>query len=212
MRSSQRRAALWFTIHPPAPAWLSFGVRPLMRTALAILGSLCITLPTLFLLYVSHIADLFRDGMKPGFVPSTGPLALSRFWERFEGPFLYCTPIILFGILCLFILWRFMMTTNTKKLLLRLFHAVYLLAWLNLAAYFIIGLYLGGYAPIWGGVQDGKYILKFGGRYTEVSKTVFTYSWIHGECMLVGCLYIFISSWPLMIFRKHLKHNGTAAA
>ena len=26
MRCSQRRAALWFAIHPSAPAWLSFGV------------------------------------------------------------------------------------------------------------------------------------------------------------------------------------------
>src|ERR1041384_5924413 len=29
MRSSQRRAALWFAIHPSAPGWLSFGVRSL---------------------------------------------------------------------------------------------------------------------------------------------------------------------------------------
>jgi hypothetical protein len=49
---------------------------------------------------------LFRDGMKLGFVPSSGVTALARFWTDFRVPLLYGLPIFVLGAFCLWLAWR----------------------------------------------------------------------------------------------------------
>ena len=52
------------------------------------------------------------------------------------------------------------------------------LASINFATFIIAGFVLGGDAGN-GRVENGHYYLNFHGTYTEVSKTVYAYSWWH---------------------------------
>ncbi len=55
---------------------------------------------------------------------------------------------------------------------------IFILAFVNFAAFWLIAVYLGGDA-INGRITDGHYFLMAHGRYTEVSAAVFTYSKWH---------------------------------
>jgi protein-S-isoprenylcysteine O-methyltransferase Ste14 len=76
-----------------------------MRVALLIIGLLCILTTGGFLLFWAGIDWLFRDGMGPDSMSSSGLAAWSRFWSQFRDPFYYCFPIIIFGVGCVCVYW-----------------------------------------------------------------------------------------------------------
>ena len=73
------------------------------------------------------------------------------------------------------------------KLLARIFVC---LAMLNCFAFMIHDALIGGSAGI-GRVEDGKYYVGSHGRYTEVSRAAFRFSWWH-EASAVGMFLIMI--------------------
>jgi hypothetical protein len=67
-----------------------------------ILGFFCVSLASLFLAYATFTCWFFRDGMGPDSVESSGSLAWSRFWQDFRFALLIGTPILFFGLWCIF--------------------------------------------------------------------------------------------------------------
>ncbi len=65
------------------------------------------------------------------------------------------------------------------------------IAIVNFAAFIIINICIGGDA-INGHVTDGHYYLGSHGRYTEVSRAVWTYSYYHTVSMWITHLSVFI--------------------
>jgi hypothetical protein len=60
----------------------------------------------------------------------------------------------------------------------RLCHVLFTVAIVNFLIFFLMALSIGGDA-VNGKVEGGKYYVANHGKYTEVSKTVFTYSRFH---------------------------------
>lgn len=67
---------------------------------------------------------------------------------------------------------------KTQKWLSMLGYTLLFIAFINFAAFWIISLSLGGDA-LNGKIQNGRYYVGNHGRYTEVSKEIWTYSKIH---------------------------------
>lgn len=65
------------------------------------------------------------------------------------------------------------------------------MAIVNFAAFIIINIYIGGDA-INGHVTDGHYFLGSHGRYTEVNRAVWTYSYYHTISMWITHLSVFV--------------------
>lgn len=57
-------------------------------------------------------------------------------------------------------------------------------AWLNFMAFWFVGVALGGDAVV-GKVEGGHYYLASHGRYTEVSRAVWTYIRVHTISVLI---------------------------
>jgi len=81
--------------------------------------------------------------------------------------------------------WRF--TKRARYI----FVPVFILAIVNFAAFIIINIYIGGDA-INGHVTDGHYFLGSHGRYTEVNRAVWTYSYYHTISMWITHLSVFV--------------------
>jgi hypothetical protein len=93
------------------------------------------------------------------------------------------------------------MSFITRKVLYGSCIAVFLLAWLNFTIYWIVGVYLGGFANI-GQAEGGRYFLASHGRYTEVSQAVFTYSRIHGYSTLITHALVLVTALLIWVFHK----------
>jgi hypothetical protein len=74
-----------------------------------------------------------------------------------------------------------------------IFIPVAVIATINFMAFWILGVYLGGDA-ISGYSRDGQYFLCSHGVYTEVSQTVWRYSYLHTVSVWVTYPLIFISA------------------
>jgi len=79
------------------------------------------------------------------------------------------------------------MSLASKK---RIFQTIAVVGMLNFLVFVGVALLIGGDA-VNGHQSDGRYFLANHGRYTEVSRDVFTYSRVH--CYTIFC------SWPLIV-------------
>jgi len=66
-----------------------------------VLGYICLSLVTLFLIYAAWMCWFFRDGLGPDSVESIGRLAWSRFWGEFRFTLLFSAPVLCFGAWCI---------------------------------------------------------------------------------------------------------------
>ncbi len=76
-----------------------------MRTILFHIGFLVATISFALSLISGFLSWLFRDGMGPGTVHSTGFGALSNFWQSFREPVGYFGPPMLLGLLWMCCCW-----------------------------------------------------------------------------------------------------------
>jgi hypothetical protein len=72
-----------------------------------------------------------------------------------------------------------------------IFIPVFVLAVINFATFISINIYIGGDA-LNGHMIDGHYFLGSHGRYTEVSRAIWTYSYYHAVSMWITHVSVFI--------------------
>jgi hypothetical protein len=64
------------------------------------LAYICMIVAVDFLLAAAGAAWLFRDGLGPESVTSSGFVAWARFWREFWVALVFAAPVLLFGLWC----------------------------------------------------------------------------------------------------------------
>jgi hypothetical protein len=82
-----------------------------MRSLISGVGWVCLAVPVCIGLALAPLLWIFRDGIGPGVIPSTGLVALSRAY----GGYIWFLPFVTFGLICIWISRRLRSRTRNDN-------------------------------------------------------------------------------------------------
>jgi hypothetical protein len=105
----------------------------------------------------------------------------------------------------------FLVTEKAQKWLSVLGHTLVVIAFINFAVFWIIGVYIGGDA-INGKAENGHYYVASHGRYIEVSKELWAYSKIHTESVWITHSLGILVGGSLIAYSTRKRKNKRSSA